>query len=78
MAGTVLNASVVTVSGVILGYLFWIIQSGVALSNLMTQLPMWNSFDPLPVLQFADAGDDDDESLEDFVRRQSKIQQTSA
>ncbi|MCA9212015.1 MAG: DUF4347 domain-containing protein [Planctomycetales bacterium] len=70
IAGTVLNASVVTMSGVILGYVAWIVQSGVALSNIMTQLPMWNSFDPLPVLEFAEQAGDEDETLEEFIRRQ--------
>ncbi|MCW8962475.1 MAG: hypothetical protein OQL16_01670, partial [Gammaproteobacteria bacterium] len=67
-ANTVGTAVVVT-TGVSVGYVIWLIRSGVLLSSVLSALPAWRLIDPLPVLSFMmhKSDDEDDESLETIV-----------
>jgi hypothetical protein len=51
------------------GYVAWCLRSGALLASAISSLPMWRSFDPLPVLEFwekkAHRRDKDDDELEE-------------
>ncbi|GAA4950005.1 hypothetical protein GCM10025791_32860 [Halioxenophilus aromaticivorans] len=51
------------------GYVVWLLRSGVLLSTALSAIPAWRFIDPLPVLMSSAsaAGDGDDESLESMV-----------
>ncbi|MEM7255967.1 MAG: Ig-like domain-containing protein [Pseudomonadota bacterium] len=54
-------------SGLSIGYLVWLIRGGVLLGSVMSSMPAWRTFDPLPVLNGMSAEDEDGESLESLV-----------
>jgi hypothetical protein len=64
-------ASVATFGmGLSVGYVLWLLRSGILLGSLLSSLPAWRFVDPLPVLgRFRDDKDEveDDESLESMV-----------
>ena len=43
-------------SGVVLtaGVVAWILRSGALLSSLMSTIPLWKGYDPLPILAYKD------------------------
>jgi hypothetical protein len=52
------GATAVSVTALTAGYVMWLVQSGSLLATILSSLPAWMSFDPLPVL---DSFDEDDE-----------------
>ncbi len=55
-------------TGISVGYIVWLLRSGVVLGSMLSALPAWRSIDPLPILGSLDDMDDDDqESLESMV-----------
>jgi hypothetical protein len=36
------------------GYIFWYMRGGALLASALSSLPAWQSYDPLPILEFAD------------------------
>jgi hypothetical protein len=68
---SVVVGSIVTSSlGVSLGYVLWVLRSGYLLSSLLASMPAWRFVDPLPVLDYLeddDEQDQDDESLETLI-----------
>lgn len=63
------DSSVAVGSGLSIGYVAWLIRSGVVLSTVLSSLPAWRFIDPTPVLSsmVAVGNDEDDESLESIV-----------
>ena len=54
-------------TGVSIGYVLWLVRSGVLLGSVLTSLPAWQTLDPLPVLDAfrrGGAGGDDDDEVE--------------
>jgi hypothetical protein len=51
------------------GYVLWMARGGMLFASLMSSMPAWRSFDPLPILQYAtrDEDDGDDDSLQSLV-----------
>lgn len=67
----VVGGGIAVSSGLSIGYVTWLLRSGVLLSSVLSSLPAWRFIDPLPVLSSLGApGTDDDEhaSLEDMVK----------
>ncbi|MGB2221027.1 MAG: cadherin-like domain-containing protein [Neptunomonas phycophila] len=67
----VVGGGIAVSSGLSIGYVTWLLRSGVLLSSVLSSLPAWRFIDPLPVLSGlgatdADAGDNS--SLEDLVK----------
>ncbi|MHB8973952.1 MAG: DUF4347 domain-containing protein [Pirellulaceae bacterium] len=56
-------------SGFTVGYVLWVLRSGLLLSSVLASLPVWTMFDPLMVVSESGPRDDgqDEESLEDIV-----------
>jgi len=55
-------------SGLSVGYLVWLVRGGVLLGSVMSSMPAWRTFDPLPVLDNLSGDDNDDsETLESMV-----------
>ncbi len=61
-------------AGMSIGYVLWLIRSGLLLSSVFAAMPAWRWIDPLPVLDHNDDDDDDDtdESLESMVIEKEK------
>ena len=52
------KTTIASVSGVSLtaGYIAWLLRSGAVVSSLMATMPLWNSYDPLPVVKLTRNG----------------------
>jgi hypothetical protein len=78
------SATVVSL-GLSVLYILWTIRAGYLLAGLLSSMPAWTFVDPLPILDhFDDAlerrrkrNEEDGESLETLVNRQSGQQQPS-
>ena len=57
-----------------LGYILWLIRSGLLLSSVMAAMPAWRWVDPLPVLDRYATDDDDEnnESLQSMVETEEQ------
>ncbi|MBM4091437.1 MAG: hypothetical protein FJ276_18730, partial [Planctomycetes bacterium] len=60
-------------SGLTVGYVLWVLRSGLVLSSILASLPAWTMFDPLVVVSASGRMDEeqDEESLEDLVENQA-------
>ncbi|MDX1734378.1 MAG: hypothetical protein R3228_08420, partial [Halioglobus sp.] len=64
----IVDSSVAIGSGLSIGYVAWLIRSGVILSTVLSSMPAWRFIDPTPVLAtMVSRDDEDDESLESIV-----------
>ena len=66
---TVLSGTVSVTAGVSIGYVIWLVRSGVLISAAMSALPAWRFMDPLPILAMGNKrnDDEDEESLESII-----------
>jgi hypothetical protein len=64
----VVGSSMSMSAGFSVGYVIWLVRSGVLMSGLLSSMPAWSFIDPLPVLASMGKKDnEDDESLESMV-----------
>jgi hypothetical protein len=68
----VVGTTAISVTGLTVGYVLWLIRGGTLLASLISSLPAWCAFDPLPVLDNFDTSEDrrrdrDDISFESLV-----------
>jgi len=77
----VVGTTAVSVTGLTVGYVIWLIRGGTLLAGLMSSVPAWCSFDPLPVLDNFDAFENrrrgDDTSLQSLVEATNPDSQNS-
>ena len=63
-------------SGLSIGYVLWLVRSGLLLSSVLSALPAWQVLDPLPVLSNFNAREDeigdDDQTERLFERRRTE------
>jgi len=64
----VASSAIAVTSGLSVGYVIWLIRSGVLLSSFLSSMPAWQILDPLPVLS-GKRDDDDGESLESILKK---------
>jgi hypothetical protein len=62
----VVGTTAVSVTGLTVGYVLWLIRGGTLLASLVSSLPAWCAFDPLPVLDNFDASEDRRRDKEDI------------
>ncbi|BBB30134.1 DUF4347 domain-containing protein [Neptunomonas japonica] len=70
----VVGSGIAMSTGLSIGYVTWLIRSGVLLSSVLTSLPAWRFVDPLPILSKmdgADLYDDEEDSLEELVQKEA-------
>ncbi len=60
------------------GYVIWVLRGAVLMSTVLAQLPAWQFFDPLPVLDQAELPGDSDEPLDDGESLDSILQRSAA
>ncbi len=68
VTGTV--AAAASLTGIFtVGYVLWMARGGVLVASVLSSMPAWRSFDPLPILQYAARNDEDetDDSLQSLV-----------
>ncbi len=58
--------SIVSMSGLSIGVVSWMLRSGALVTSLMAQMPAWKLIDPLIVLGYM-RDEEDDESVEDII-----------
>ena len=64
-----ISRSVTVTSTISIGYIIWLVRGGLLLGSVLSSLPAWRSFDPLPVLtSLGGDNDDDTETLESMVK----------
>lgn len=68
------GSTVSMVTGLSVGYAFWVLRGGSLLSSLLATMPAWRMLDPLPVLQSYDANDESNregqgDSLSSLIQR---------
>ena len=66
-----LGSMTVAATALSVGYVVWLVRGGSLLMSLVTVIPTWRSFDPLPIVESfeeAQAGEnDDEESLSSII-----------
>jgi len=48
-------------------YAFWTLRGTFLIGSVLSAMPAWQTFDPLPVLDFLNRDEEDGESLESIV-----------
>ena len=48
------------------GYVLWLMQAGSLVAGLMSTMPLWRGFDPLPVLSSSGPADGDEQEVRDI------------
>ena len=61
------GSAVAVTSGLSVGYVIWLIRSGLIMTSLLAQVPAWKDIDPLTVLDSSGGQDEDGESLQSLV-----------
>ena len=69
----VLNRGAVSLGGLSVGYIIWLLRGGSLVASMLTSIPAWRMVDPLPILDFLDADDDDGDSLDAMIDRNQKL-----
>ena len=67
-----LKAAVVSSSGVALtaGVVAWVLRSGALMTSLISTIPLWKGYDPMPILAKSNDDEDEVDSLdEDMIPR---------
>ena len=66
----VASSAIAVTTGLSVGYVIWLIRSGILLSTFLSSMPAWQILDPLPILagRIGDE-DDDEESLESILKK---------
>ena len=60
----IVGTTAMATGGLTVGYVIWLIRGGSLLATMLSVLPSWTSFDPLPVLeQFEEEHDEGDDDL---------------
>jgi hypothetical protein len=67
----VVGAAGAAASSFTVGVVAWALRTGFLASGLLAQLPAWRAVDPLLIMQGL-GGSDDEESLEELMKRQSQ------
>ncbi len=66
----VVGSTIAASTGLSVGYVIWLIRSGMLLTSVLASMPAWQIADPLPILSsMRGDDDDDDESLEDMLKK---------
>ncbi|MHB8474220.1 MAG: DUF4347 domain-containing protein [Gammaproteobacteria bacterium] len=64
------GVSIVTTTGLSVGYVAWLARGGALLTSVLSSLPAWRIIDPLPILAFSHKHvEEEDDSLESMVRK---------
>ncbi|MEZ5729367.1 MAG: cadherin-like domain-containing protein [Burkholderiaceae bacterium] len=68
LVGALTGGSAAAIGGLSVGYVFWLLRGGMLLTSLLSTIPAWYAFDPMPVLarrggEDLDADDDQVEGL---------------
>ena len=61
------GTTAVVSTGVSVGYVIWLLRGGTLLASMVSALPAWVSFDPLPILESHDNEKIDDEGIGDLL-----------
>jgi hypothetical protein len=72
----VVGTTAVGVTGLTVGYVAWLVRGGTLLASMISAMPAWVSFDPLPVLDTfqdrksatPDEQEEQDDNLDDILR----------
>ena len=65
---TFIGSTIAATTSLSVGYVVWLLRSGMLLSSLLSSLPAWQIADPLPILTKLRAEDDaEDESIEEII-----------
>ena len=67
---SILGTTTIASASITAGYVIWLLRSGVLFSSMVTSLPAWRTFDPLPVLGYLNEVDNEqleDDSLQTLV-----------
>jgi hypothetical protein len=72
----VLSTSIAVATGLSMGYVAWLLRSGILLSSLLSSMPAWRFLDPLPILaEKTDGSDEEDqESLEAIIENKAPVE----
>jgi hypothetical protein len=72
-----LGSGAVFSTGLSIGYVAWLLRSGIILSSVLSSLPAWRFIDPLPILSSLGDSGASQESLEDIVSEPHTSSETS-
>ena len=72
----VLGSGAAISTGLSVGYVAWLLRSGIILTSVLSSLPAWRFIDPLPVLSRMGDQVEEGESLEDMVSSEDTSNET--
>ena len=68
-AEDVIGGTLTATAGISIGYVIWLIRSGVIMSSVLSAIPAWRLVDPLPILSSLTTSDEEaGESIEELVQ----------
>ena len=67
MEKVVVGSTAVVSTSMSVGYVVWMLRGGSLLTTFLSSLPVWQAFDPLPVLESFDQSDADTEDSESLL-----------
>ena len=67
-----LGTGAVFSTGLSIGYVAWLLRSGIILTSVLSSLPAWRFIDPLPILSSLGSSDASQETLVDIVTDQNE------
>jgi VCBS repeat-containing protein len=74
----VLTRAGVSLGGLSVGYIIWLLRGGSLVASMLTSIPAWRMVDPLPILDFLDGNDGDEDSLDSMIDRNQKLVSANA
>ena len=64
-----IGGAIAASAGISVGYVLWTIRGGYLLASVLSSMPAWSTFDPLPILDQLEGKTDEGESLEGMIDR---------
>jgi hypothetical protein len=64
LESTVVGSSIAVTMGLSIGYVIWLTRGGLLLASLLSSLPAWRLIDPIAVLAYLGADEDEEEDAE--------------
>ncbi|HAS26257.1 MAG TPA: hypothetical protein DCR64_12250, partial [Vibrio sp.] len=67
MESILMGGGVAVSTGLSVGYVAWLLRSGIILTSVLSSMPAWRFIDPLPILSSLTSVSEDEETLESIV-----------
>ena len=77
LEAVVVGSTIAATSGLSIGYVLWLLRSGLLMASVLSSMPAWRTVDPLPVLAHfrkrSEKEGEDTDSLDTLIRRHAEL-----